>query len=82
MDWALKNCMKFHPSKCKVIMVSKSRMSYIDILPLVQFYYSIGREIIDYCETEKDLGIHINGTLNLVIMLMFYTQKQVKDLGF
>ena len=25
-------------------------------------YYSLGDELIDYCENEKDLGIHLNGT--------------------
>ena len=64
MDWALQNCMKFHPSKCKALMVSKAKMPFLDILPFVQYYYSLGTELIDYCETEKDLGIHINGTLN------------------
>ena len=28
-------------------------MGFIDILPLVQFDYSMDRELIDYCETEK-----------------------------
>ena len=31
-DWALKNKMKFHPSKCKVLMVSKSSPPLLDIL--------------------------------------------------
>ena len=64
MDWAVRNCMKFHPSKCKALMVSRSKMPLLDILPFVQFHYSVGRNLIDYCEIEKDLGIHINGTLN------------------
>ena len=64
MDWALKNCMKFHPSKCKTLMVSRSKMPLLDILPFIQFHYSMGNNLIDYCETEKDLGININGTLN------------------
>ena len=64
MDWALQNCMKFHPSKCKVLMVRRSKIPLLDILPFVQFQYSMGKELIDYCEVEKDLGIHINGMLN------------------
>ena len=64
MDWALKNCMKFHPSKCKVLMVNKSKLPLLNILPFVQFHYSMGKDLLDYCDSEKDLGIHVNGTLN------------------
>ena len=63
-DWALKNKMKFHPSKCKVLMVNRSKLPFLNILPFVQFHYSMGDDLIDYCEVEKDLGIHINGSLN------------------
>ena len=63
-DWALKNSMKFHPSKCKALMVSKAKMPLVNILPFVQFHYSLGHDLIDYCDGEKDLGIHINGSLN------------------
>ena len=65
MDWALRNKMNFHPDKCKALMISNSRMPLLDILPEIQYFYSMGpNEIIDYCDSEKDLGIHINGTLN------------------
>ena len=64
MDWALQNKMKFHPLKCKVLMVSHSRPPLVDILPEIQFYYSMGQDILDYCDLEQDLGIYINGTLN------------------
>ena len=64
LDWTLRNSMKFHPLKCKALMVSKCKMPLLNILPFIQFQYSLGHEIIDYCEFEKDLGIHINGTLN------------------
>ena len=63
-DWALKNKMKFHPSKCKALMVNRSRLPLLDILPFIQFHYSIGDALIDYCDVEKDLGIHMNGSLN------------------
>ena len=64
MDWALKNCMQFHPAKCKSLMVSRSKMPFLNVLPFIQFHYSMGSKLIDYCETEKDLGININGSLN------------------
>ena len=63
-DWALKNKMKFHSSKCKVLMVSKFSPPLLDILPFVQFFYKMGDSILEYTETEKDLGILLNRTLN------------------
>ena len=63
-DWALKNKMKFHPSKCKVLMVSKFSPLLLDILPFVQFVYKMGDSILEYTETEKDLSILMNRTLN------------------
>ena len=63
-DWALRNQMKFHPSKCKVLMVSNTRPPLIDILPQIQYYYSLGNDILEYCDAEKDLGIIMNGNLN------------------
>ena len=64
MDWALCNKMTFHSSKCKVLMVSHSRPPLMSILPEIQFFYTMGVDVLDYFDTEKDLGIHINGTLN------------------
>ena len=64
LDWAIKNCMKFHPSKCKSLMVSRLKMPLLNVLPFIQFHYSLDKELIDYCESEKDLGININGSLN------------------
>ena len=66
--------MKFHPSKCKVLMVSKFSPpppSLLDILPFVQFFYKIGDSILEYTETEKDLGILMNRTLNFTDHLNF-----------
>ena len=57
--------MKCHPSKCKVVMVSKfSPPLIIDVLPCVQFFYSMGSEVLDYVNSETDLGILINIALN------------------
>ena len=56
--------MKFHPSKCKVLMVSKFSPPLLDILPFAQFFYKMGDSILEYTETEKDLGILMNRTFN------------------
>ena len=56
--------MRFHPSKCKVLMVSKFNPPLIDILPFVQFYYTMDNKILDYVSSERDLGVIMNRTLN------------------
>ena len=42
IDWSIRNKMKFHLSKCKVLMVSKLSPPLIDVLPCVQFMYTMG----------------------------------------
>ena len=81
MDWAMKNCMKFHPSKCKVLMVNKRKLPLIDVLPFIQYQYSLGTELIDYCNSEKDLGININGTLNFTYHTDILYSKANQRLG-
>ena len=46
-------------------MVSKlSPPLIIDVLPCVQFMYTMGDTLLDYVPSEKDLGITVNRTLN------------------
>ena len=63
-DWSLRNKMRFHSSKCKVLMVSRFYPPLIDVLPFVQFYYTMDNSVLDYVSSEKDLGVIINKTLN------------------
>ena len=42
LDWSVRNKMKFHPSKCKVLMISRFNPPLLDVLPCVQFFYSMG----------------------------------------
>ena len=63
-DWALKNKMRFHPSKCKVLMVSRFYPPLVDVLPFVQFCYTMENKILDYVSSERDLGVIMNRTLN------------------
>ena len=64
-------------------MVSKFSPPLLDILPFVQFFYKMGDSILEYTETEKDLGILMNRTLNftdhsnafsftLLLVLLYY----------
>ena len=47
MDWAVKNKMKFHPLKCKVLSMSKSKSPFMGILPFVQYFYTMGDSVLD-----------------------------------
>ena len=61
-EWANINKMKFHPKKCKVLSVAKQ--SYNPILPFQIFFYEMRGIILEYAESEKDLGVIINSTLS------------------
>ena len=60
IDWSLRNKMNFHPSKCKILMVSKFSPPLINELPCVQYFYTMGNNLLDYVVSEKDLGITMN----------------------
>jgi hypothetical protein len=80
-DWAIQNKMKFHPDKCKVLMVSHSKPPLLNILPFIQFFYALGSVLIDYCDFEKDLGIIINGNLNFTHHADLLYSKANQKLG-
>ena len=56
--------MNFHPDKCKVVSVANRLPPLLGILPCTQYFYSLGDNILDYVNSEKDLGVDINPTLN------------------
>ena len=58
--WAHKNKMKFHPSKCRVLPVSRKRAPKLD----KRFAYQLGGVTLEYCSTEKDLGVYVTSKLN------------------
>ena len=59
-DWATRNKMKFHPDKCHVLPVSRSKFP----LPEQRFTYTLNGETLLYYESEKDLGVMVNCKLN------------------
>ena len=63
-QWSLENKMNFHPDKCKVVSVANRLPPLLGILPNIQYFYSLGDNILDYVDCEKDLGVDINPTLN------------------
>ena len=58
--WSIKNKMKFHPDKCKVIQIHENEPLCTKVLPLAKFSYYLNKDILDYTEYEKDLGVLVN----------------------
>ena len=59
-SWAIKNKMKFHPSKCKVLPISL-RPSHSLFL---SFIYHLNNSPLNYVEVETDLGVDITPRLS------------------
>ena len=65
LEWAVRNCMNFHSSKCKVLSISRCMPNLLINLPFTTYHYSLGlNNFIDYVEHETDLGILMNKTFN------------------
>ena len=45
-------------------MFSRFSPPVVDVLPCVQFFYRVGKILLDYAESEKDLGIIMTRTQN------------------
>ena len=58
--WARKNKMKFHPSKCHVLPISRKRLPPVD----KRFRYHLNGIELDYCSSETDLGVIVTSKLN------------------
>ena len=53
LEWSIRNKMKFHPSKCKVLMVSRFNPPLVDVLPCIQFFYYLGNSLLNNTESGK-----------------------------
>ena len=82
-DWALRNKMKFHPDKCKVLSVATKspETSLLSVLPFFRFIYSLGGELIDYVDSEKDLGVMVTSNLDWAEQCSKVLSKANQKLG-
>ena len=62
--WSIENKMNFHPQKCKVVSVASLPPPLLGILPNIQYFYTLGDNVLEYVGSEKDLGVDINSHLN------------------
>ena len=63
--WSKQNQMKFHPAKCKVVSIVRkiNRLSFLRLLPMSRFNYTLNDNILDYVTQQKDLGVIVNENL-------------------
>ena len=79
-NWSKNNQMKFHPSKCKALSVTYER-NILHNLPFTVFNYKLGSDFIEYCSSQVDLGININGKLLWTIHHDTLLTKATSKLG-
>ena len=75
-DWAVKNKMKFHPSKCKVLSIT-SRQTPLN----PPFAYNLGGTLLESVISEKDLGVDITPKLNWNMQCDRIYSKACQQLG-
>ena len=52
--------MSFHPQKCKALSFSVAMKKYEPLLPFQIFFYNLNGTLLDYTDSEQDLGVIIN----------------------
>ena len=70
----------FHPDKCKVLAVTNKRLKYE--LPFYEHFYTLNGTVLDYVDSEKDLGVLTNGQLNWNAHCIALARKANQRLGF
>ena len=84
-DWSVKNKMKFHTDKCKVLAIAptgKGIDNYLDqIFPFNIFYYHMNDVDLQFVQSEKDLGIVVTSNLSWVDQLNSLYSKTSCRLG-
>ena len=75
--------MKFHPDKCKVLSVNAKspETSLLGVLPFFRFIYSLGGELLDYVESEKDLGVMVTSNFDWTEQCAKVLSKANQKLG-
>ena len=64
-QWAEQNKMKFHPHKCKALRVGRHGLRFDEpIFPFATFFYRLGDTVLEYNDSEKDLGVIVTSTMS------------------
>ena len=75
-DWAVRNKMKFHPSKCKVLTISSRQPP-----PITSFAYNLGGTSLECVISENDLGVDITPKLTWNMQCDRIYSKACQQLG-
>ena len=75
--------MKFHPGKCKVVSIKSNanKLFYLNALPMSHYSYQLGNCILDYEESEKDLGVIVNSKFSWIEHQSLIISKASQMLG-
>ena len=57
-SWSQMNKMNFHPKKCKMLSINH-KPSPLSMLPFVLYHYTLGANILQYTDNERDLGVDV-----------------------
>ena len=76
INWSSRNKMKFHPSKCKVLAVSSRSTDSSS-----SFSYNLDGTVLEFVDSEKDLGVDITPKLNWTSQCNRIYSKACQQLG-
>ena len=81
--WCILNKMKFHQGKCKVVSIKSNanKLFYLNELPMSHYSYQLGNCILDYEESEKDLGVIVNNKFSWIEHQSLIISKVSQMLG-
>ena len=79
-QWARQNKMKFHPLKCKFVTIH-SRPSPLAMLPFTQYHYQMGENLLEFVDSETDLGVNIDSDLNFNLQCESLLSKANQQYG-
>ena len=61
--WSINNKMNFNIKKCKVVSIN-NKPSPLAMLPFIANHYYLAENLLSYADSERDLGVDINISLN------------------
>ena len=84
-EWADKNKMNFHPQKCKVLPIAPTGKGLDNFwdqhFPFNIFFYHLNGIDLQFCESEKDLGVLVTSGLSWNDQVLALYSKASSRLG-
>ena len=82
-NWSLSNKMKFHPLKCKALSISRQgdHSFFWDVMPFHTFHYSLNGMILNFADSERDLGVIVTPKMSWNDQCLALYSKSSSRLG-